>query len=377
MADHTANENVPEADGQGERELSLREELAAQFDAAQGAVDGEAAAPAAPAGERERDPSTGRFLAKPAAEGARTAQEAAAPSGQGQPPAQAAATPPGAPTPPAAPPTSTEPLKAPASWRPEVREKWAAVAPEVQAEVHRREREFQQVLQHAASARQLSDAFERTVAPYQLLIAAEQSDPLRAVSSLLQHAAVLKTGNAAQKVQLVANLIHQHDVDLQMLDQFLAHNQMPAQQTQQQFRDPRLDMLLAQKEQYEQQQRVATEREFEQGIEWFAQQAGHEFFADVRSTMADLIEMHGRRGEVLPMEEAYKRACAMDAGVSKILADRAAAANNGRLSQAALRAKRAASSVKSDSTPHGGATVPKDDSVRAALEAAFEEHGGR
>jgi hypothetical protein len=118
----------------------------------------------------------------------------------------------------------------------------------------------------------------------------------------------------------------------------------------------------------------AEQYQVQQGLEAFAQAAGHEFFEDVRQVMADLIEVAARQGKVLPIEEAYQKACKLDDGISKIMASRQGAQNPRAMTQAALRAKRAASSVKGESTPHG-ATVPKDDSIRSALEAAFDESG--
>ena len=61
----------------------------------------------------------------------------------------------------------------------------------------------------------------------------------------------------------------------------------------------------------------------------------------------------------------------MDDSVSKILTTRAQQAKASGNAQAVLRAKRAASSVKGDTTLPG-ATVPQNDSIRASIEAAIE-----
>jgi hypothetical protein len=92
--------------------------------------------------------------------------------------------------------------------------------------------------------------------------------------------------------------------------------------------------------------------------------------------MADLLGHAARRGEVLDLEKAYARACQLDQGISTILSQRASGASKGQQNtNAVLRAKRAAASVKGDTTPQSGATVPKDDSVRSAIEAALQAHG--
>jgi hypothetical protein len=98
----------------------------------------------------------------------------------------------------------------------------------------------------------------------------------------------------------------------------------------------------------------------------------HEFYNDVQGLMSTLMSVKAKQGEALDLEGAYKLACAMHDGVAATLAQRATSSQNPGQSQAVLRAKRAAASVKGDPTPHTGATVPKDDSIRASIEAAIE-----
>lgn len=356
---------IPESGAEDDgKELSLRDELEAAFQAEP--TDDEP-----PVESRERD-ERGRFKSKgeePPQETPETPQAPPTDPTQGQGPSDT-------PIAPAPPPGD---LKAPASWRPEIREKWGAVDTDVKAEIHRREREHQLVLQNSAQARQFVDAFEKTIAPYQVFIRAEQSNPLQAVDNLMGMAALLRTGTPVQKAQLLDSIISQHGIDVQMLDNVIAarmYGQSTPATGGQAFHDPRVDQLLQQQQLMMQQQAQAEQVEMQQGIEAFASAAGHEFFNDVRHTMADMIEIAAKQGKVMPLEEAYKKACKLDDGISKIMASRQTAQNPRALTQAALRAKRAASSVKGDTTPHG-ATVPKDDSIRSALEAAFEESDER
>lgn len=314
----------------------------------------------AQAQERARD-AAGRFAPKTEATTA-----TAKPLGATQTPASTAGQP--------APPPGGE-LKAPASWTPTAREKWAALDPEVRSEVHRREGEAQRVLQTSAQARQFVDAFESVVRPYEVFIRTENSNPLQAVQNLMSTAAEFRVGTPARKVELVAGIIKNFGIDIAALDTVLAGGSPGpgAQQGfQQEFRDPRLDQLLADRQRETQERAARDQREVAQQMQAFA--AAHEFYADVQGQMADLLEMAARRGEVLDIEKAYATACKLHDGVSTILATRTAGANKGLPSQAVLRAKRAAASVKGDSTPHDGALIPKDDSVRAAIEAAIDAH---
>jgi hypothetical protein len=262
-------------------------------------------------------------------------------------------------------------IKPPASWNPTAREKWSGVDPEIRAEVHRREREMQQVLQQGAQARGFIQAFENVVRPYEVFIRQENSNPLQAVQNMMQTAATLRVGTPQDKAALVAGLVSNFGIDIVMLDTLLAGKAVNGGlRPQQEFRDPRVDQLLQQRQQEQQQSEQSMRHELATQLQSFAD--AHEFFGDVQQTMADLMELRGKHGQKIDIEDAYKQACQMHEGVSKILAQRATQANNGTHSQAVLRAKRAAASVKGDTTPHSGATVPKNDSVRASIEAAIE-----
>ena len=263
----------------------------------------------------------------------------------------------------------TPDLKAPQSWTPQAREKWATVDPDIKAEIHRRESEAGRVIQQAASQRQFVDAFERLMQPYEMFIRAENSNPLAAVDNMMRTAAQLRVGTPAAKVEIVAGIIKNFGIDLPALDAMLAGQAPQFAQQQQPLRDPRVDQLLAMQHQEAQQKAQWEDQSIRHGLAQFAQ--GHEFYGDVANTMADIVELQTRQGIPIDLEKIYARACQLHDGVSTILQQRAAAQNMGNQSRAALRAKRANVSLKGDPTPHG-ATVPKGDSIRAAIEAAID-----
>lgn len=280
-----------------------------------------------------------------------------------------------APVAPAPQPTEAKP---PASWTPAARELWSQVPQGVQQEIHRREHEAQQVLQNGARSRQFVEAFENIVRPFEVFIRTENSNPLQAVQNLMSTAAEFRVGTPQRKVDLVAGIISNFGIDVNALDAALARQihgggqQQQPQQQPQQFRDPRVDqMLLMQQQQAAQAQQQhfgAVQNELQ------AFGAKHEFYGDVAAYMADILEMRAKRGEVMDLEAAYKQACALHPDVSTILTQRQAQAKPAAgLSQAALRQKRAAASVKGDGGPDGARHVPKDDSLRGALEAAFDQ----
>lgn len=349
-------------------DLSLRDTLDAAFD--QVATDEAASAKPATTG-RPRDPG-GRFAANvdtgaelqtatTTTEGVAAALSGAAQGQQVQPGGQLGQ-------------QQAPELRAPASWTPQAREKWANIDPDIKAEIHRREGEANRLVQNGAQQRQFVDAFQQLMQPYEMFIRAENSNPLAAVDNMMRTAAQLRVGTPAAKVEIVAGIIKNFGIDLPALDAVLAGQQpqYTAQQAQQ-FRDPRVDQMLAQQHQQAQQHQHFETQSIQHGLQQFAQ--GHEFYGDVAALMADLVEVQTRQGIAVDLEKVYQRACQMHDGVSTILSSRATASTNGGNSRAVLRAKRAAASLKGESTPHGGATVPKGDSVRAAIEAAMDSVG--
>jgi len=245
----------------------------------------------------------------------------------------------------------------------------------------RREYEMQHLLQATANERGFTQAFERVVAPYEVFMRQEGVNPLQAVQYVMQTAAELRVGSPQNKVGIIANLIRQHGVDLNMLDWELTPpdkrngGQAPMPQQQGPVHDPRVDHILQQQQYYLNQ--LAQQEDQQMGQQLLAFGQAHEFYADVAGIMADLVEVRARQRQPIDLEKIYAHACQMHDGVSSILTQRggAGARSNGATSPAVLRAKRAAASVKGDSAPDTGGSVPRDDSVRAALEAAIEQHG--
>jgi hypothetical protein len=375
-------ENPPGGEAPAEApaaEPSLRDTLDAAFEEA--ATGDEAGAPPPPAGDRAtRDPA-GRFARQAPAE----APEGAAKAPEGVP--QGVTRP--APRPGAvdgqgnAPAEGGAQLRPPAQWKPEAREQWQAVPAGVQAEITRREREFQTHLQQSAELRQFVSAFEDIVRPYEMFIRAENSNPLAAVQNLFQTAAELRVGTPQAKALMVAGLVQQYGIDLRQLDTALAQRfgvptnginpQVVQQPTPQTFQDPRVDQFLYMQQQAAEQAAQRETAEIQSATQEFAE--AHEFFMDVKDDMADMIEIAARRGIVLPVKEAYEKACQLNPDVRKILAQRSTAPNARANTQAALRAKRAASSIKGESSPHG-VTTSTDGTLRGDIEAAFESAGG-
>lgn len=269
--------------------------------------------------------------------------------------------------------------RAPASWRPDVREHWAQLPPDVRAEVARREAEMQRTLQESSDARKFAEQLNRVVAPYEAFIKAENSNPLQAIDNLMGTAARLRTGTAPELAQLMAGLVRQFGVGrfgnqfIEALDSALAGEvpQVNAQQAQmQQAIQQQLAPVTQFMAQFQQAQAVQEKRRHAKAtseVQQFLERA--EFGEDVRDTMADLIEVARMHERDLSLQEAYEQACVGNARVRQVLQGRAKQRGGQQLSGAAQRAKAAAVSVSG--APALAGPQPEPDSVRAAIEAAI------
>lgn len=320
-------------------------------------------------GSKSRD-EKGRFRkteSKPAVETAPKEQPAAAPSAEGIVPG------------PKAEPRASSQDRAPASWRPDVREHWAQLPESVRSEVARREREMQATLQETAEARRFTEQLQRVVAPYEMFIRAENSNPLQAIDNLMATAARLRTAPAPDLANMVAGIVKQFGVGrfgqtfIEQLDQALAGevprvdpqvNQLQ-QVVQQQLQPVQQFMSQVQQAQFAQNQAVQQQAVSE--VQQFLTQA--EFGEDVREDMADLLEVAQRRGRDLSLQDAYRQACLANPRVRSVLEARSKAKGAQQLTGAAQRAKAAAVSVSGGPAPSGPRPEPND--VRSAIEAAI------
>lgn len=269
--------------------------------------------------------------------------------------------------------------RAPASWKPELREHWGALPEGVRSEIYRRESEVQRTLQETAEARKTAEAVMRTIAPYEAFIKAENSNPLQAIDNLMSTAARLRTGTAPELAQLVAGIVNQFGVGrfgnafIEQLDSALA-GQTPKVDPQQNAIEQVLNQKLApvqqmltQFQQAQAQQQQMVQQQAVNEVEQFLSKA--EFGNDVREDMADILEVAQRRGINMTLQDAYKKAVMMNDNVRSVLTQRVQSQKAQSQTQAAQRARSVAVSV-SGAAPMGGVQAPVTD-VRSAIEAAI------
>jgi hypothetical protein len=285
----------------------------------------------------------------------------------------------------AKPPTTTTPpkpearkLAAPQSWKPEVRAEFANLTPRVQEEIHRRELEVRGVLQRAKQTEQAFGQFRQAVQPFEQAIRTRGGEVIPTIQNLLQTAEALYSAPAPMKAQLVARMVQNFGIPIEALADALNGTPPPqGQQQQAPYRDPRVDQLLQQNEQREQQRREAIHQHYDSQVdEWKGSHTGlsgldEETAQTVLDEMADLLEASGKRGRKMDFDDAYKLAIQLYhpdvAGweQQRIEAEKAKTQNG-----TVERLRNASSSVKNEAV--GGASngpLPGEDRRSDVLEA--------
>lgn len=305
----------------------------------------------------------GKFIAaKPAAD--KKGDGAALPTGTAAPI-------PGAPTATAPPPPPEQPWsKAPQSLKPEAREKWATVPPEVQQEIHRRERETAAVLQRSAEQGRQVEPIMQAIQPYAQQLAARGQHPAQVIGNFLRTEAALSHPVEAQRAQVLVQAMRTYGVSVEALASVLDGTPPPNQgQPSHTPIDPQtiVQQVFAQ---LNQQQAQASTTRAAAEIDAFSQTPEGEFVNDLRPAMGALLQA----GVATNLKEAYERACWADPRIRGILAQREASKKAATEVKATQRAHAASSSVKS--SPSGlsnGKGSP--DTWTEALEQAAAKAG--
>lgn len=265
----------------------------------------------------------------------------------------------------------TEIPKAPYSWNAQAKEKWSLLPPEVQKEALRVDMEARTAIQQAGEAKKFHQTFKEAISPYEGIIRASGAEPIQVIGSLLQTVSALRMGSPQQKASIIANIVKNNQVDIQMLDQALAGagGQSQGPQMPGEFRDPRFDQFISQLEAQKSQKLQLERQRAVAEIQKFATE--HEFVEDlpegmmapkgsVRALMAEFLEVDnalmqqslaaGIPHTPMTPDEAYERACRMHPDVSKVIQQREMQRLNEAQRPDIERRKLASSSIRSQPT---------------------------
>ncbi len=375
-----AQEQAPQ-----KHEDKLAAAVAAAYDKVQGETKPESGPPAAAAKpqpvriELARDPVTKQFVKRPEQQPL-PVKPAAAASGPVKPAA--------APAPAAAGLTSEPPKPGerteepgdkvrdlpPQSWRAPAKALWEKLGPEfapVKAEVLRLEREREAVQRDSARARRAEAEFTETVEPFRQFIEGAGHTPMQSVRELMNTAAALQTLPPWDRAVLVASIARAHEVDPDMLmTAFQAGVPMvgPAE-----FRDPRVDDLLADVRQAQEAVETETTAAADHELDDFIGSHPLAGDPDVQLRMARAVDLAWEDGVDLGYEDAYAGVLAVDPQLRALAEQQAAGGVATNPQGSTARAEAAASSVR----PSPVAEVPRDlrgQKLEAHVAAAYDKH---
>jgi len=256
----------------------------------------------------------------------------------------------------------------PNSLPPAAREAWKDAPQAIKDAVAKREKDYEAGIVKYADNAKRAQQMDQVLQPYQQYLATN-GGPGNAIKTLLNTGATLQGGSPTQKAAMVAGIIKNFGIDIQALDSLLV-GQTPQEdpnaqvnQAVQQAVAPYQQMMehMQQKQQYEQQQ---VSQGVNDELATFA--STHEFYKDVSSDMADIMDMSAKRGLNPSLEDVYNKACLLHPEISTIIQSRNAGAQT--------RSKQKAA-VSITGSPSGPGESPQPDSITDTLNAAWDAVG--
>lgn len=262
-----------------------------------------------------------------------------------------------------------EPIRAPASMTPLLREKWNAVPRDFQKYWIDRERDIQTRLNDTADERKLAKQFNEVAAPYEAMFRQHGTNAIAHTKELLNFDYQLRTGSPAQKAQLLHSMIMHFQPDVQVLAQLAAGQPMQQSQAQQ---VPNVQDLVRQELEAREEKQVMDTVNRE--IAAFSADPQNEFLDELRPLMQKAMESGFVSGNTMPelLRNAYDFAAKHHPEVAQVLASRAAQSPVNQATQAAKPIQSVKPSLASGG--RGGQAMPRPKSLREAAELAWDKH---
>ena len=248
-----------------------------------------------------------------------------------------------------------------ASWKKDAQSALSALPPETQRFIQEREEQFHKGIEQYKSDAQYGRQLGKALSPHMEYLNQIGVSPDVAIDKLIQAERMLRTSDPQTKVQAFMKLAHDYGVDPNSL------TNVPFDPYKYQL-EQQLQAQQAQLAQIMQSRQIAEEAQLGQTIEQFAQQ--HEYFDEVRETMADLLD----KGLASDLNDAYSKAVRLNEDVFSRTTQTSGSVNPvQRANNAAKAAKAAAVSVKG--SPNGGLRPSEAKSTEEAVRNAMAALG--
>ena len=247
-----------------------------------------------------------------------------------------------------------------ASWKKEAQTALSQLPPETQRMIQEREEQFHKGIEQYKQDAYQGRSLNKALAPHMEYLNQVGVAPEQAISTLIQAEKLLRTSDPQTKTQMFMKLAHDYGVDVNSL------TNVPFDPYKYQL-EQQLQAQQAQLAQIMQSRQIAEEAQLGQTIEQFAQQ--HEYFDEVRETMADLLD----KGLASDLNDAYSKAVRLNDDVFSRTTQNVNVNQVQRANNAAKAAKAAAVSVKG--SPVGGMKATEAKSTEEAVRNAMAALG--
>lgn len=262
-------------------------------------------------------------------------------------------------------------VKAPASFSPQMREEFKQLSPAMQAQINKREQDWDNHLRSTNDERQFVKNIMDTMEPYREHLVASNLHPATVMKDLLGQVYTMRVGSAEQKAQVVSNIIKGYGVDIntlaKMLDGTTTQSQSaPANdQYMQEIQaiKQQLAQRTAQENQVRQQQQNAEQQKYANEVQAFMNDPKNEFFGDVHPIMQSLLA----NGQAQTLQDAYERAIWAHPDVRQLLQQRQQA--DAQKKQMDAQRSKASSSITGGGPRQGAKQQQKQVSRRDYIES--------
>lgn len=226
--------------------------------------------------------------------------------------------------------------QAPGTWRPEAAKHWAALPPEVQAEIQKREQDMFNGINQYKTAATFGLGIAEVLQPYDAILSQYNIDPRAQIADLMQSHYTLAFGTEDQKVALIQQIMSDFKIDPAKL----------GASSESAYVDPQVktlqDEISSLKSQLSQMVRGTEEQvraTLSKQVEEFASRPTSKYFNELMPTMTELLNS----GVAKNVEEAYEKAKYINPAVrEKVLAEEREALASRQAQTAAARAAKAA-----------------------------------
>lgn len=290
---------------------------------------------------------------------------------KGQPSGNAPApttNPPGVPanTPPVDDPTAAPPK----TWRDGPKAKWAALDPEVRAEIVKREDDFFKGIEGYKADASVGKQLSQVIAPFKPILDQHGIDPMQEIAGLMQAHHTLALGTPQQRVQMFKQLLGNYNIKIEDLTGTAADAPYIAPEVEDlRSRTERLESTLNAQQQaqlQQQQERVRSE------ILAFSNDPANIYFKELAQDMSVLI----KSGVVKNLQEAYDKALWANPAVreKELLRqqqEREKAAETERLNR--LKAAKKAEAARPTPTGRVSPTAPAGESMEDTMRETLRE----